>query len=184
MSEDASTDTTLADADRGTYVEHEGRPAVRFRRRYAHPTDRVWAAVTTPEGLAAWFPSSVAFAPRAGASITFSGDPHLPTTHGEVLAFEPPHRFVFTWGGDELHLTLEPLADGGVELTLLNVLGRRDAAARNATGWTVCLAVLRRALAGEPHHGPHGDDVEPFRPLYDAYVAAGMPAGAPIPDGV
>lgn len=184
MSEDASTDRTTAAADRGTYVEREGRPAVRFRRRYAHPVERVWAAVTTPGGLGAWFPSGVAFEPHAGASITFTGDPHLPTTHGTVLAFEPPHRFAFTWGGDELHLTLEALPDGGVELTLLNVLERRDSAARNATGWTVCLSVLGRTLAGERHQGPHGDDVEPFRPLYDAYVAAGLPAGAPIPDGI
>jgi hypothetical protein len=86
--------------------------------------------------------------------------------------------------GDELHLTVEATADGGAELTLLNVLERRDSAARNATGWTVCLSVLSRALAGGATQGPHGDDAEPFRPLYDAYVAAGLPAGAPIPNGL
>ena len=184
MSEDTRANARAGAADLGTYVEHEGRPAVRFRRRYAHPVARVWGAIATPEGLAAWFPSGVAFDPRAGAAIEFTGDPHLPTTHGTVLAFEPPRRFAFTWGGDELHLTLDPLADGGTELTLLNVLERRDSAARNATGWTVCLSVLDRTLAGERHQGPHGDDVAPFRPLYDAYVAAGLPAGAPIPDGI
>jgi uncharacterized protein YndB with AHSA1/START domain len=170
--------------ERGTYLEHEGRPAVRFRRRYPHAVDRVWAAVATPEGLRAWFPSAVAFEPHVGGSITFAGDPHLPTTHGTVLAFEPPRRFAFTWGGDELRITLEPLPGGGTELTLLNVLERRDSAARNATGWTVCLSVLGRELAGERTQGPHGNDVEPFRPLYDAYVAAGLPCGAPVPGGI
>jgi uncharacterized protein YndB with AHSA1/START domain len=170
--------------DRGTYVEHEGRPAVRFRRRFADPVERIWAAVTAPEELARWFPSAVELEPRAGGTITFTGDPHLPATSGTVLAFEPPHRLAFTWGDDELHLTVEPTTEGGSELTLVNVLERRDSAARTATGWTVCLSVLARVLAGEETQGPHGDDVEPFRPLYEAYVEAGLPSGAPIPDGI
>ena len=37
--------------DRGTYVEHDGRPAVRFVRHYPHPAERVWAAVSEPAGL-------------------------------------------------------------------------------------------------------------------------------------
>jgi hypothetical protein len=28
----------------GTYVERDGRPAVRLLRTYPHPIDRVWAA--------------------------------------------------------------------------------------------------------------------------------------------
>lgn len=42
--------------DLGTYIEHNGRPAVRFERTYAHSVDRVWAAVSDPEELAHWFP--------------------------------------------------------------------------------------------------------------------------------
>ncbi|WP_210493857.1 SRPBCC family protein [Patulibacter sp. SYSU D01012] len=170
--------------DRGTYVEHDGRPAVRFRRHLDHPPARVWAAITAPDELARWFPSGVTYEPHAGAAVTFAGDPHLPTTQGTVLAFDPPHRFAFTWGGDELHLTVEPGPDGGAILTLVNVLERRDSAARNATGWTVCLGVLARELAGERTTGPHGDDVPPFRPLYEAYVADGLPSGAPVPGDV
>ncbi len=121
--------------DRGTYVEHEGRPAVRFVRRYPHPAERVWAAVSEPAELRHWFPSH----------------------------------------GDELHLTVEPDGEGAV-LTLLNVLEARDAAARNAAGWTVCLAELDAHLGG-----PRGATAEPWPELYAAYVAAGVPSGAPIP---
>jgi len=34
--------------DLGSFIEFEGRPAVRFERTYDHPVERVWAAVTDP----------------------------------------------------------------------------------------------------------------------------------------
>ena len=163
--------------DHGTYVEHDGRPAVRFTRRYPHPAERVWAAVSEPAGLRHWFPSRVELEPRVGGRIAFRDDPNLPEeTSGTVLAYDPPRALAFTWGGDELHLTVEPDGEGAV-LTLLNVLEARDTAARNAAGWTVCLAELEAHLQGTPQSA----DAEPWQQLYRAYVAAGMPSGAPIP---
>jgi len=167
--------------DHGTYVEHDGRPAVRFTRRYPHPAERVWAAVSEPAGLRHWFPSRVELEPRVGGRIAFRADPNLPEeTSGTILAYDPPRQLAFTWGGDELHLTVEPDGEGAV-LTLLNVLEARDTAARNAAGWTVCLAELEKHLCGDPADGPHSATAEPWRELYAAYVAAGMPSGAPIP---
>jgi uncharacterized protein YndB with AHSA1/START domain len=163
--------------DRGTYIEHEGRPAVRFERVYPHPIERVWAAVSEPEGLAHWFPSTVTIEPRKGGTITFSDDPNVEPATGTVLRYEPPRALSFSWYGDELHLDLTPHEDGGCTLTLINVLEARDTAARNAAGWSVCLAELTKHLSG-----PHGESSElPWEPLYEAYVADGMPSGAPIP---
>ena len=34
--------------DPGTYVEIDGRPAVRFVRMYPQPVERVWAAIAEP----------------------------------------------------------------------------------------------------------------------------------------
>lgn len=167
--------------ERGTFTDHEGRPAVRFERTYDHPVERVWAAVSEPEGLARWFPSTVRIEPRAGGVIEFEGDPHMEPTSGTVLRYEPPHAFSFTWGGDELHFELAPEGDSGCTLTLINVLEARDTAARNAAGWTVCLAELDQSLTGAASSGPHGDLAEPWKPVYDAYVADGMPHGAQIP---
>jgi uncharacterized protein YndB with AHSA1/START domain len=167
--------------ERGTYVEHDGRPAVRFTRRYPHPAERVWAAVSEPAELRHWFPSRVELEPRAGGRIAFSGDPNLPEeTSGTVLAYDPPRRLAFTWGGDELHLTVDPDGEGAV-LTLLNVLEARDTAARNAAGWAVCLGELDKHLRGDAADGPHSESAEPWRELYAAYVAAGLPSGAPVP---
>lgn len=166
--------------DRGTYVEHRGRPAVRFRRTYPHAAEKVWKAVATPEGLAHWFPSAVRLEPYAGGRITFSDDPNTEPATGEVLVFDPPRRLAFTWPDDEMIFELDEVP-GGCRLTLINVLAARDTAARNAAGWTVCLAELDKALAGEAAAGPHAGTALPWRPVYERYVASGMPSGAPIP---
>jgi len=167
--------------DRGTFVDVDGRPAVRFERTYPHPPERVWAAITEPGELAHWFPSAVSLEPRVGGTATFTADPNTEDESGSVLAFDPPRRLAYTWGGDELHFSLEPTGAGGCTLTLVNVLETRDAAARNAAGWTVCLAELGKHVSGAVADGPHSATAEPWEPVYDEYVAAGMPAGAPIP---
>lgn len=166
--------------DRGTYIEVDGRPAVRFRRVYPHPLARVWTAVSEPAELRHWFPSAVVLSPDDPGRVEFRDDPHAPPSVGRVLVHEPPRRLAVSWGDDELHVELEPVAEG-TRLTLVNVLGRPDAAARNAAGWSVCLAELDKLLRGVPGTGPHGDGAEPWRDHYDAYLAAGLPCGAPVP---
>ena len=167
--------------DLGTYVELDGRPAVRFVRTYPHSIDRVWSAVTNPNELRHWFPSSVDVELKAGGTIRFSGDPYTDDRTGTVLACDPPRRLAFTWADDELHFELEALGAGQCRFTLTNILSERNAAARNASGWTVCLNELRKHLAGERTDGPHSASTLPFQPLYDAHVAAGLPSGAEIP---
>lgn len=167
--------------DYGTYLEHNGRPAVRFQRTYPYATSRLWAALTDPDELSHWFPSSVTMQPRAGGTIEFSDDPHGEPMTGTILVFDPPRRLAYTWGGDELLFELEPAGDHSCRLTLTNVLQARDAAARNAAGWTVCLAELAKHICGEVTSGPHSNTAEAWQPHYDAYVAAGMPSGAELP---
>ena len=77
--------------DEGTYLEIDGRPAVRFERIYDHPVARVWAAVTEPEEMRHWFPSpEVRHDGRTGGSITVSGDPYSPDPKtSRVLVWEP-----------------------------------------------------------------------------------------------
>lgn len=169
-------------SDLGSYVEHEGRPAVRFVRTYAHPADRVWRAVTAPAELGRWFPSAVEYEPRVGGAVRFSGDPYTDDLPGVVLVYEPPRRFGFTWGDDEVHLCVDPVDDGSCRLTLVNVLADRTTAARNGGGWYVCLEELAKSLDGVPSRGPHSDDTVPWEPVYQAHVQAGLPSGAPVPD--
>jgi uncharacterized protein YndB with AHSA1/START domain len=172
----------LSDADRGTYLEVDGRPALQFRRTYPHPAEKVWAAVSTPAGLKNWFPGTVTLEPHEGGAMTFAMDPQAPAGTGTVLVWEPPHRFSFTWYEDEVSLVLAPEGDG-CALTLTNVLSERTAAARNGAGWHVCLGELTKHLDGVPDTDPMAGGADTWQPLYEAYVAAGLPAGADVPNG-
>lgn len=167
---------------RGEYIEFDGRPAVRFERTYPHPPERLWRAITDPDELGRWFPSHVVIELQPGGTVEFSGDPNAAPTTGKVLVADAPYRLVYTWGGDELHFELTPTPDG-TTLVFVDVLEARDTAARTATGWTVCLAAFESALAGEPVEGPHSAGAMPWRPVYEAYLTAGMPSGAAIPEG-
>jgi len=167
--------------DNGTFIEYDGRPAVRFQRTYPHPPSRVWSAITEPGELAHWFPSKVSLEPYVGGAIEFTEDPNVPPRAGRILAFDPPRLLAYTWGADELHFQLEPTGAAGCVMTLVNVLETRDKAALNSAGWSVCLAELDKHIAGKVADGPHSATAEPWQPHYDAYVAAGMPAGAPVP---
>ena len=171
--------------DLGSFVQHEGRPAVRFERQFRAPLDRVWAAVTDPEQLRVWFPSQVRYDPVVGGEIAFFGDPNLPEPDevDRVLVWDPPHRFAFGWGGDEIHLELAE-TDDGCRLVLLNVLAQSDTAARNATGWHGCLAELAEVVGGRPGGGSHARPVDEFWPVYAAHIERGLPHGAWIPDEV
>ena len=120
----------------GTYQTVDGRPALRFERRLAHPIEAVWRAVTEPDELARWFPSRVTVDPRVGGAMSFDFGDGM-TLAGEVTELDPPHRFAFSWGDDHVSLELEP-EDGGAACVLrfTHVMDERDAAGRNAAGCT------------------------------------------------
>jgi uncharacterized protein YndB with AHSA1/START domain len=173
----------------GIFTDVDDRPAVRFTVDLPHTVDRVWRAVSDPQELRAWFPSTVSYRPRVGAAIEFTDDPNLPPTTGTVLAYEAPHRFAFGWGDDELWFELSvPSADSGpsCRFVLTDVLELRDAAARNAAGWEVCLDALEAHLDGatrtDGETGPHTETSRArWREYYEEYVSVGMPDGAPVP---
>jgi uncharacterized protein YndB with AHSA1/START domain len=167
--------------DRGTYIEHGGRPAVRFIRSYDRPAERLWSAVTEPDELSLWFPAKVAMEHRAGGPIEFSGDPNMPAMTGSVLIYDPPRRLAFSWGASELHFELEARGEHRCVLTLTDVLDAENAAARNAAGWQVCLAELTKHMTGLAADGPHSAAAQSWQACYESYVAAGMPSGAAIP---
>ena len=87
----------------------------------AHPPARVWAALTTAEGLAAWFGDEAAIDLRPGglARMSWSGGP---TVVMRVERVEEPRVFGFTWPvyglpeGDPrrtyVEFTLEPAGTG------------------------------------------------------------------------
>jgi uncharacterized protein YndB with AHSA1/START domain len=164
----------------GSYLEIDGRPALRFVREYQHPAERVFVLLTDPTELVHWFPARVATpAWSPGATVTFSFEADGDGGTGTVLTHEPPHHVAFTWGDEELRFDVETLRDGRSRLTFTHLMEERDAASRNATGWDLCLEALDGALDGTPG-APTGGRTPSWEDLYQAYVDAGVPSGAPI----
>ena len=126
-----------------------GRSTVRMERRYPHPIDKVWRAVTSPEHLAAWFPSRVDGDFSVGGELRFAGDPHLPYgTTGRVVRLEAPRVFAITWEDDEIRLELSDDGGDATRLTLTHTFGDTAGAASFASGWASCLDDLDAVLDG------------------------------------
>jgi uncharacterized protein YndB with AHSA1/START domain len=138
-------------ADYGTIEQvDDGRWRLRFARTLAHPQTKVWRAVTEPEQLARWFPTTIEGERASGAELRFS----FPETvglepfDGEMLAYDPESLIEFSWGPDVVRIELRPVTDG-TELILLDTLEERGKAARDGAGWHACLDALEAALAGD-----------------------------------
>jgi uncharacterized protein YndB with AHSA1/START domain len=155
----------------------DGRWQLRFTRRLAHPPEKVWRAVTEPEHLRHWFPTTIegARCPGARLQFTFPGG-EAPPFEGEMLAFEPMSALEFRWGPDVIRIELEPAGDG-TTLTLLDTLEERGKAARDGAGWHVCLDSLERHLAGDADARGAMDG---WREAHAHYVEAFGPEAATI----
>jgi uncharacterized protein YndB with AHSA1/START domain len=80
----------------GQIIADGERYQVRFERLIRKPIEKVFAALTVPERLAAWL-GAVEMEPRQGGSfvLVFTDPPFR--MEGEVRVFEPPTLFEFTW---------------------------------------------------------------------------------------
>ena len=131
----------------------------------AHPPERVWAALTTAEGLGTWFGN------RAEVDLRVGGEAKLAWDSGDTATLvieriEPPHIFAYTWGlyglpNDDprrtrVEFTLEPSATG----TTLTVVESGFAQLQDAgdhvkayggtiEGWTSELGELVAYLDGQ-----------------------------------
>jgi uncharacterized protein YndB with AHSA1/START domain len=131
----------------------------------AHPPERVWAALTTAEGLGTWFGHRAEIDLRVGGQaklIWDSGD----TATLTIERLEPPRVFGYTWpvsglpDGDPrrtyVEFTLEPTGTG-TTLTMVESgfaqvpeAGAHDAAySGNTRGWTNELGELVAYLDGQ-----------------------------------
>jgi uncharacterized protein YndB with AHSA1/START domain len=108
-------------------VSLEDGPKLRLERRYDHPIERVWRAITDPDDLQHWFP---------GPAI-------------EVTESDPPRLLAGSWYGDALRFDLRPDGDGCV-LVFTHAFDDRAKAARDGAGWDRCFARFEALLEGEP----------------------------------
>jgi len=137
----------------GRLRKADGRQYLTFDRLLHHPVEAVWEAITTPAGIARWMQSTVEVEPRLGGRIhyLFQEGPHTMT--GEIVAWDPPHVFAFTWNeketiGDSIvrfELSDDP---AGCRLRLTHEMADSVDATQYASGWHWHLDGLDDAAGG------------------------------------
>lgn len=142
----ARVDATQAD---GTLEQlPDGRWRLRFTRVLSHPPEKVWRAITDPQHLEDWFPTTVEGERAPGAPLRFAHrNAALEPFEGEMIAYEPPSAIEFRWGTDILRMEVRPEGEGTV-LTLLDTFEEGGKAARDGAGWHVSLDALAAHLDG------------------------------------
>jgi uncharacterized protein YndB with AHSA1/START domain len=136
------------------------QPGVRLERLLTGPIERVWAHLTDPELLPAWFGGQSTIEPRQGGAVRLM-DGHI---RGTVTQWQPPQRLTYTWNvfapGDpadatsaypESYLALRLQTEGDkvlLVLTHLPVLEQFEK--QNAMGWHTFLDILSDTLASRP----------------------------------
>ncbi len=148
-----------------------------FVRQLPHDPAKVWRAITEPEHIAAWFPTSIAGERSAGARLRFEF-PHgeAQPMEGTMLVFDPPHVLELSWGDEVLRFELEPVA-GGTQLTFVDTFDELGKAARDAAGWHSCLDMLASDV---DESAVAGDSAQRWREVHPWYVAHFGPDAATI----
>ncbi len=132
-------------------------PAVRFERTLPGTLETVWACLTDPAKLPAWYSEGATIEPAEGGAVFMAGG-HI---RGVVTQWRPHEKFAHTWNVfapgqtlsayPESYLTfdLEQAGDSvALTLTHLPVLERFEA--QNQMGWHTFLDILAATLSGEP----------------------------------
>jgi len=140
----------------GTLETIDGRRALVFERRLAHPVERVWRAVTEPGELGRWFVAPVEWTPALGETIEAGGE------SGRITDLRAPTLIAWSWGVERYRFELYPDGDG-CRLVFMHVFDDRlGPAAQHAAGWEAYVSRLAAHLAGrhlteEQAHQPAGE---------------------------
>lgn len=137
---------------------------IRFERRLRHSPERVWKALTSPEGLACWLAEAdIDVRPGGRMNLHFRQPDHdfMPDTpdrrlqHNEVLVARPFTRFEHTFGSNAQSVVrwrLTPDGDGTHLLMVHSIpQGWAGARANVMSGWQMHLAGLEDAIQGVRH---------------------------------
>lgn len=150
-------------ADQGRWRRIDGGWELRFERRLRHAPQRVWAALTTPEGLRCWLAEAdIEGVPGGRMDLRFTqpATENFPATEecraqaNEVLVWRPFTQFDHTFGHEDSIVSwrLEPDGDG----TFLTLIHRVPQSwecdlSRTLSGWHHHMEGLDDAVRGVPH---------------------------------
>lgn len=93
-------------------------PDIKYTILLNAPIDKVWKAVATSEGIAAWWMDNT-FEPTLGKEFVLHAGPYGDSPC-KVTELDPPYKVGFDWGKD-WHLTFElKEVEGKTEFTLIH----------------------------------------------------------------
>ena len=140
---------------------------LRLERRFDVAPERLFAAISRPEELVAWWGPEGMSVPEhdldftrkgPGYSVMVSPEGQRYKVSGQLTHYDPPKSLGFTFGwhddadarGAESHVTLRVEPDGsGARLILEHLdLPDQEQAANHESGWTSSLRKLEAVLAG------------------------------------
>ena len=165
----------------------DGRKFLQFVRYIDRPVEKIWTALTVPERVEDWL-GKAEIEPKVGGSynIVFGDDGS--TAIGVILAFDPPKRLAFTWGGQPdpeqpgVVFGLEP-EGSGCRLTLTTTFPEDhggDVAEAVAT-WHEFLLAIPYAVDGirldwdEPRKARRQSLIPPYREMLAAADISSAP---------
>jgi uncharacterized protein YndB with AHSA1/START domain len=116
-------------------VSNQGRlPEIRKTVVLNAPIEKVWQAVATSEGIAAWWMPNT-FEPVVGREFVLHTG-HFGDSPCKVTEVDPPYRLRFDWDKDwSLTFELKQLEEGKTEFTLIH------------SGWDAD----KKTASGQPH---------------------------------
>jgi uncharacterized protein YndB with AHSA1/START domain len=171
---DASTPNPT---DLGSLEHQDGRALLTFTRQLPCPPSKVWRALTEPEHLAAWFPTTIEGRRAAGARLRFSfKENEAPPFDGEMLAFQPPSLMELRWGDEILRFEVVPRGDGST-LVFTCTFEEIGKVSRDGAGWHACLDLLGIEVAGG---SAPGSPVDRWKELHATYVARFGPEASTV----
>jgi uncharacterized protein YndB with AHSA1/START domain len=157
----------------GTIEQTGDRTVIRFERELAHPVDRVWAALTEPRQLLAWWGDADVDLDDGRFTVRWlntDDEGNSVTMAARITALEPP-RLLEMEGEPHgvLRFELEPAGER-TRLRFTSTLQLPDEfRTKVLAGWHFHLDALATALDGGSTDLEH---VEGWEPIHDAYVTA------------
>ncbi|SEL79682.1 SRPBCC domain-containing protein [Parapedobacter koreensis] len=137
--------------------EKDGYKVV-FERVLPHSIEMIWNAITNPGELKFWF-TDITMDFRPGGTITFRfRDKDQSESYGEIVAIEPPRRFVWTWEGELAVWELTALDEQTTRLVFTYSKLAADYAIKAPAGFHDLLDLLAERLDGSEEVYPFGAD--------------------------
>lgn len=134
----------------GTFIASGDRYDIRFERTFAHPSPRVWLAITDPEIMEQWLGGPCEMDLRPGGQVKIGL--LMTTVTGRITQLIPGKLIEYTFGeaGNRLRWEVLPEGEQQCKLTFTETAVDRSHLEGATPGWHGYLDFLSFVLEGKP----------------------------------